>query len=663
MEQALKLPRLRLQDELLQSAPALGKKVGRLSSGRRNDVASQSLPLAGVASRPRQVAEEEEDDWSDPSLPLKEMSAAKQERANLMASLAALRREASTGNQSLMQAADIASLEKTLAQTRRKYHECRAACEQRQAVLDQLTEERSAMQMESGMPTSSSSASSAAAAEEELPAVAAVGPEAHLTKLRGAEATAESRNAKMEFRALELGCMQTRLAEQSAKDRRALERTRALVGAAAEDEGKLTNHNKAVCGAREVAEHDLAGMKARMLKERAGWEKKLKERRKEVKDMMERNKRETEKYERQRRREREKREQELNKKYTTEAKTVVTELSTSVTKHFTNSMEDKYQRLQMCAGGRGTPADIINHLQVIHEKRQSAHETIRSTETLLDLAKRRKEDFAMEREYLTHTGVANNLRAFDEHDCKIATRSAASTSTKKGFSSLHRICVAIDGGGHHLAQVLSAATAIDITAAAAAGAGGSSSSPPGSPGADEADPFARLPAVLETCDAQLTRLALAIESADAADAPLTPASAPTVADAAETDAAADDADETDAGAHTAHALTRDDAVIARDVSRLAGTVAPDPDDDEDEDEAEEEHARDAFSSDAGGPAGGAAEQQQLLQRPPRSPPPPTRKAMKQGAFSRVGMATGMSARDARMNLGGGAQALQLPALV
>ncbi|KAL4854466.1 hypothetical protein ACK3TF_004820 [Chlorella vulgaris] len=270
----LKLPKLKTRDELLRTAPELGRllaagdgEAGMAASGRLPSPL-KSRPKSSSAKRPvspgRLIRKFSEDELTEEERVRAELEKVKAERATLLTSLGRLRADTGKSGGELQQE-DIRLLRAELEAKQEKLNELRRATREMTDSLEQL--ETTSRDCEQLMPR----------AMEGMVGRA----EALSGELAGVEQSIQEAEAQHElYKLLEIRTGRDHLAAQQR-----MRAARALKEGATDDIGVLTRQMHEIRAAKEDAERDLGAAVLMYDQMRSDWSKKLKDRRKEVREL------------------------------------------------------------------------------------------------------------------------------------------------------------------------------------------------------------------------------------------------------------------------------------------------------------------------------------------------------------------------------------------
>ncbi|KAL4440036.1 hypothetical protein ABPG75_003037 [Micractinium tetrahymenae] len=274
---ALRLPKLKTRDELLRTAPELGRFLATgdepgggapSTAGPRRAASPLTKPrspgIKGRAGSPQRLGRLSDDEITEEDRVRAELERVKAERATLLDSLAKLRNDAGKSGGELQQE-DIRLLRRELEAKKEKLNELRRAATALDETLAQL--ETTSRDCEQLMPSG----------EEAL--------QARVAELSAELAAVEQDILEAEAKHELYKLLETRTRRDHAASEQRMREARALKEGAADDYTTLTKQMHEMRAAKEDAERELGGVVAMYDQVRGDWGKKLRDRRKEVREL------------------------------------------------------------------------------------------------------------------------------------------------------------------------------------------------------------------------------------------------------------------------------------------------------------------------------------------------------------------------------------------
>ncbi|KAK9808645.1 hypothetical protein WJX72_001158 [[Myrmecia] bisecta] len=427
---SLKLPRLRMKDELLKSVPELGRLLGEESYDDRatspydhGQTAGAASPTRGgvISSQPfvEELTEEEE-------LRI-ELEAVKRERAALMVSLAQIKRDEGKAGGELQQD-DIRRLRKEMELKKEKLNELRLESTRLEGHIARLsvTSRDCSKLMPDGQPD-------AQARVQQLQEEMAVLDEELI------EAEAKNR-------------LYTLLGERTRREHMAMEKkvreARDMQENYMEDYATLTQHMHDMRAAKEDAERDLAHLKQMCTESKKDWARKLKDRRREVRDMERRQNKEKDREERKKVKamERERIEKERQAKAKMEEEAYDMQLQALQPK--LEAMEASWYRLHTISGA-DTPEEVIAYWEGLRSKEENMRELVRLAEVREARAKEEMAALLSARSNMFESSAPpGEAEAADyaTFEMQIDDAKRRKAVAKKKFNKLRSVCIGAQQG-------------------------------------------------------------------------------------------------------------------------------------------------------------------------------------------------------------------------
>ncbi|PRW33225.1 outer dynein arm-docking complex subunit 1 [Chlorella sorokiniana] len=370
---ALRLPKLKTRDELLRTAPELGRllaadgeAVAPPLPGRAASPLRARSPTGRRAGSPRRIVRKfSDDELTEEERVRADLEKVKAERAALLDSLAKLRADVGKSGGELQQE-DIRLLRRELAAKQEKLNELRRATHELSDTVEQL--ETTSRDCEALMPQAMANLQARVAA---------------LTgELAGVERNMLEAEAKHEL--LKLLEVRTRRDHDAAEQR--MRDTRTLKEGASDDLTTLAKQVHEMRAAKEDAERVLGGVVMMYDQVRSDWHKKLKDRRQEVRELERRKAEDMQRREQQAALAAEKARIDAERAAKTKAERDAATARLSAVVPELEALEATWARLHGICGA-ATAEDVIAYWQELKAKEANMRELVRLAEVRESRAK------------------------------------------------------------------------------------------------------------------------------------------------------------------------------------------------------------------------------------------------------------------------------------
>lgn len=432
LKAAPKLPRLRMKEELLKSAPELAKLMGEELPDPAGD--GGTLTAVGPGFSPASAGAQGgldnplgfDDELTEEDELRMELEAVKKERTQLMASLAQIKADSGKAGGEL-QAEDVRRLRKELELKLQKLNELKRESRRFEHQISRLsvTSRDCAVLMPGEQPT-------------EQARVEALQDEQKVLEEELVEAEAKNR-------------LYSLLGERTRREHMTMENkvriAREMQDAYGEDHAVLTSHMHDMRAAKEDAERELAHTRKMCEEAKKDWHRKLKDRRKEVHDLERRQRKEAEKEATRAARTSERERADKDRQARVAAEEQAYEAQLQALQPKLEAMEASWYRLHSISGA-DTPEEVISYWEGLRTKEENMRELVRLAEVREAQAKQELVHLLQSRSNMfeAQNAAGEGQPDYATYDREIDDARRRMASAKEKFNKLRTVCISAQQG-------------------------------------------------------------------------------------------------------------------------------------------------------------------------------------------------------------------------